>query len=656
MSVSIPGLAEEPPRPVARVAVDIPLAHLDRLFDYEVPQELAERVRPGVRVRVRFAGRQCDGWVVELGRAEPGMKLSRVEKVVSDEEVLTAVTYRLIRQVADHYAGTFSDVARLAIPPRHATTEKANQRHWPAPAVEDATYQVLPRFPTGEGYLAALARGDSPRAFWQVPAVAEGVGDLHGGVVEAVVATIRSGRTAVVIVPTARELEHARKRLGDVLGPASVATLSADSGRSARYRNYLAVLRGEARVVVGTRSAAFAPLTDLGLVVVVDDGHDAHIEQRAPYPHSRSIAVLRSLTEGCAVLFASHARSTEAHSLVVRGWLHQIALAPAEVRKVTPPVRIVGDDVAREPVAARLRLPSAAFRFLRERLVTGPVLVQVPRAGHSAGLVCGRCGERARCPRCTAPLRRPSRDEVACPMCGYHPPRWECPHCHASALRAPIAGARRTAEELARAFPGVIAVNSSAERIRTSVPAEPAIVVATPGAEPWCPGGYSGVLLLDTELMLARPDLRVVEESARRWIAAAALCRGPREGGTVVAVGPTGEPALQALVRGDIASLVDRELAERTRAGLPPAVKAVRVGGDAAAVAEFLDNDEFPDVDILGPAEVRSDPDPEVAALLRVPLDRGKDLVTRVKHATAIRSARKEPGRLYVQVDPEVME
>lgn len=656
MTESLPtGGGEEPPPLVARVAVDVNLAHLDRLFDYLVPEALAEAAVPGCRVRVRFAGRLVDGWLIEYGTPEPGVRPAELKAVLSGEPLVTPELFALIRRVADHQAGTWSDVARLAIPPRHATTEKADQRPWPEPRRPDAP-TVLPGFPAGEAFLAALAAGGSPRAFWQVPPVQGGAGDLVGGVIEAVAATLASGRSAVVVVPTRRELTMASSRLRQAFGAAAVATLSAELGRSARYRNYLACARGEARVVVGTRSAAFAPVTDLGLVVVVDDGHDQLAEPRAPYPHARTVAVLRQLLTGCGLLLASHARSAEAHDLVERDWLRPIQLSPAATRRISPPVRIAGDDPGREPTAARLRLPSAAFRLLRDRLPEGPVLVQVPLRGQFAVVACTRCDNVARCPRCRAPLRMPGPGVVACSFCAHRPPRWECAFCHSTTYRTGVAGAGRTAEELARAFPGVLAVNSSADGVKLEVPAVPAIVVATPGAEPAVPGGYAGVLLLDTGIMLSRPDLRVEEEAFRRWSNAIALSRPPEQGGTVLAVGESGQPALQALVRADAPGFLSQVLADRRDAGLPPAVKIVRVGGDPEAVADFLDNDPFEGVDVLGPSEVRGHPVHEVQALLRVPLDRGRDLVAKVRAASAIRSARKEGGRLYIQVDPEVME
>lgn len=638
---------------VARVAVDVPLAHLDRLFDYEVPEPLADAAVPGARVKVPFAGTMRDGWLIELADSSEVASLARLAKVVSSEPIVTPALYALIRGVADHYAGTWPDVARLAIPPRHAATEKAPQREWPEPRALGAA-SVLPGYPDGQALLDALAAGQAPRVLWQAAAVFGGPGDLIGGVIEAVDATLRSGRSAVVVVPTMRELAVAAARFRAALGHGAVGTLAAENGRSARYRAFLAASRGQARVIVGTRSAVYAPLHDLGLVVVVDDGHDAHAELRAPHPHSRAVAVVRAARQGAALLLAGHGRSTDAQALVERGWLRDLTLAPAQARRVSTPVRAVGEvDRERDPSAAQLRIPSVAFRFLRDHLAQGPVLVQVPMSGFSGALSCARCHNRAVCAKCSGPMRERRRGVPECALCGHTPVRWSCPHCHTGKLRTPLPGAARTAEELARAFPGVLAVNSSADRIRDEAPDVPAIVVSTPGAEPAAPSGYAGVLILDGEVSLGRADLRAAEESVRRWSTAAATARGPRDGGSVLIVGPSAHPAVQALVRADLAGFASRELADRAEAGLSPAVKVARIVGEPDAVREFLDNDGWEGVDLLGPTEVGPD---RWAALLRVPVERAKDLTTRVKSAAAIRSARKERGLLSIHVDPESLE
>jgi primosomal protein N' (replication factor Y) len=110
--------------PVARVAVDVPLTHLDRPFDYRVPEHLDADAVPGVRLRVRFAGRTVDGFLLErVADSAHGGRLAWVEKVVSAEPVLSAEVAAVCRAVADRYAGVLADVLRLAVPPRHARVE-----------------------------------------------------------------------------------------------------------------------------------------------------------------------------------------------------------------------------------------------------------------------------------------------------------------------------------------------------------------------------------------------------------------------------------------------------------------------------------------------------------------------------------------------------
>src|SRR6201993_5547950 len=113
-------------KPVARIGVDLPLAHLDRPFDYLVPQRLADQARPGARVRGRFAGQLTDGFVLDrVSASDHQGRLAYLERVVSAEPVLTAEIAGLARAVADRYAGTLADVLRLAVPQRHAATESA---------------------------------------------------------------------------------------------------------------------------------------------------------------------------------------------------------------------------------------------------------------------------------------------------------------------------------------------------------------------------------------------------------------------------------------------------------------------------------------------------------------------------------------------------
>lgn len=646
--------------PVARVAVDVALPHLDRPFDYAVPAELDELAQPGVRVRVRFAGRLVDGFVLER-RDESGHdgRLSRLERVVSGEPVLGAELAALARAVADRYAGSVADVLRLAVPPRHARAERAAQGQQ-----SEGSGRTPPRpapagwsdYAGGETFLDALADGTAPRAVWSALPGERWPAEIA----TAVATTVSGGRGAVVVVPDARDLARVDRALTAVLGTDHHVVLSADLGPEVRYRRWLSLRRGRRAVAVGTRAAMFAPVPRPGLYVVWDDGDDLHAEPRAPYPHVREVLALRAAHEHAGLLVAGLARTAEGAALVASGWARSVTADRAAVRAAAARVRVAGDDaeLADDAGARAARLPTLAWRTAREGLRTGPVLVQVPRAGYLPGLACADCRAAARCPACHGPLGSggSAGGSPRCGWCGRADASWRCPHCEGDRLRATAVGARRTAEELGRAFPGTTVRTSGGTTVLAQVPADPALVVATPGAEPVAEGGYAAALLLDGWALLSRPDLRTAEETLRRWLAAAALVRPAAAGGSVVVVADGSAPVTQALVRCDPVTFAERELAERTVLRLPPAAALASLTGSPEAVRAFVAAADLPaEAELLGPVPVAPPARGDGVAerlLLRVPRSQARALAAALHAAAGVRSAHKDGGAVRIQVDP----
>jgi primosomal protein N' (replication factor Y) len=627
--------------PVARVLVDVPLAHLDRPFDYAVPATMADTAVPGARVKVRFAGQDVDGFVIERASSTDHTgRLLPLRRVVSPEPVLTPDVAALTGAVARRYAGTRSDVLRLAVPSRHAATEKKPSETAP-PVDGPARPDVARDYAGGPHLVGALAAGESPRAVWTVlPG-----DDWAPLLAETVAATATSGRGAVVCLPDHRDVARLDAALAARLGEGRHVVLAADTGPAKRYAAFLAVARGAVRVVIGTRAAAYAPVRDLGLVAIWDDGDDLFDEPRAPYSHAREVLLLRAQETGCAAVLAAHSRSVEAEYLLRTGWAREVA-APRETVRARVSVSVAGGD-ERDP-AAHTRLPGAALRLLREATAAGPVLVQAPRVGYATRLACDRCRTPASCPVCHGPLRlRGPQRPPECAWCATVVPGWSCSECGGRGLRAPVLGDDRTAEELGRAVPGVtVKQSSSGQRVLAEVDDTPAIVVATPGAEPVAVGGYAAVLLLDTWLLLGRADLRATEEALRRWANAAALVR---PGGRVVAVGPAEHPGLQALVRWDPGGLARREIEERQSAHLPPASRVATVTGPVAELAA-VQALPLPDgAEVLGPVPVEDEE--EARLVLRVPRVSGPVLSDALSAMQAQRSTRKLP-HLRVEVDP----
>jgi len=651
--------------PIARVLPMLSVPHLDREFDYLVGADQSDDAQPGVRVRIRFHGRLVDGFVLQR-RSETDHvgQLGWLDRVISPEPVLTPDVRRLVDAVAARYAGTRPDVLRLAIPPRHAAAEKAGAAAPLIAAVAGADPAGWSAYRGGERFLQALGEGRAARAVWQALPGEQWADRLA----EAAATAVAGGQGVLAIVPDQSDIDALCRAATARIDEQTVVTLAAGLGPSARYRRWLSVLRGQARMVIGTRSAVFAPVERLGLVIVWDDGDDSLAEPRAPYPHAREVAMLRAHQLRCAAMVGGFARTAEAQALVAGGWAHDLVAARPQVRARAP--RVVAIDDAgyadeRDPAARSARLPSVALRAARSALDRGaPVLVQVPRRGYLPAVACARCRTIARCRHCVGPLALADRyaDGATCRWCGRIDTALRCRRCGADAIRAVVVGARRTAEELGRAFPGTAVVTSAGDAVRTEIAPGPALVVATPGAEPRAPGGYGAALLLDSWCLLGREDLRAAEDTLRRWMTAAAQVHAHTDGGVVAVVAESALPTVQALIKWDPVGHAEAELAARTAVGLPPAVHIAAVDGGSAAVAALLGEAELPeDADLLGPVDlppgVRRPPataagEPVIRMLVRVRRDEGLALAAALRQATIVHSARHDHEAVRVQIDP----
>lgn len=629
---------------VARVVVDVSLPHLDRLFDYSIPDKLAGTVVPGGRIRVRFSGRLVDAFVVDLVESSEH-RLQPIQRVITDYAVLAPEVLALCRAAADRYAGSLPDLLRAAIPPRHARAETSVRGSEPAPVEIPATDPSAgwADYIGGEALARRLAAGDTGmRAVVTcAPGQSGGAHDWPAMLANlAAVAAVHGG--VIIVVPDARDLSRVDRALTVALGGAGRhAVLSADLGPQRRYAEFLRVLTGRVRVVVGTRAAAFAPVVDLGLLISWDDGDESLSEPHSPGWHAREILALRSHLSGAALVAAGFTRTAETQVWVETRWAAALLPRRDLLRGIAP--RVTADDSEHD--AGPARLPHRAWDIAKKAVLDGPVLIQVARRGYVPSLACQACRAPARCPSCAGPLSLGSTGSApTCRWCGTAVPGWRCGACGSGRLRAATVGSSRTAEELGRAFPGVRVVTSGGDRVIDDIRPEPALVVATPGAEPVADGGYAAVLILDAHLHLSRVALRAGEETARRWFAAAALAR---PAAPVVVTADASVPLVQALVRWDPAWLAERDLAERASLGMPPAVRSAMLTGSPEAVGE-ASRSIPPDVRQLGPMPAGD----RMRLLLTAPRGSGDTLTQALRGIAAVRSARKDPEPLHIQVDP----
>ena len=665
-------------RRIARVLLDSPLPQLDRLFDYAVPAPLMEAAAEGVRVRVplRSAGRIADGFIVELADvADIERPLSDLDAVVSAVPVLPAPLARLARRVADRAAGSAIDILRLVIPKRQVRVEKAWLARIAEAATADTPASGTPASDTSASDTSAsdtpASAAPAPVALSAFPGLAEALdarrrlalqapphqvrlasGETVGAWAELLAAAalraFEQGRSAIVVVPDYRDLAQLDAALRRRIPEEALVRSDARRSNPERYRGFLRSLEARPCVVIGNRSAVYAPVHALGLLAVWDDGNPLLGEPLAPYVHTRDAALVRNELEPCALLFAGITRSSDVQRLVEVGWVTEIAPA----RRSSPRVVLSAPAQGETPGA---RIPSAAYRDLRAGLEHGPVLVQVARPGYSPVLVCAACRSPARCLHCAGPLEAPApRAPAICRWCARTALDWRCTHCEGDKLRLASSGSRRTADDLGRAFPEVRVIVSDGERPLTHVSAEPALVIATRGAEPIADGGYRGVLLLDGERMLMAESLRIGESCLRWWSGAAALAAA---GAPVHLVGVVG-PVARALATWTQPAYARAELVERAPLLMPPTVRVAVVEGDTPVVEAALRDlaaavPGLPPLAVLGPV-----PQEEAGmgrALVRFEYAQGAEVAASLRAsvvAAAIRSRRPARPVARRSIDP----
>lgn len=658
-------------KPVVRVLPLLGVSHLDRPFDYLVDEESSDACQPGTRVRIRFHAQLVDAVVLErLTESDFDGSLRFIDRVISPYIVYPQRTAKLIDALADRYGGNRSDIIRTAIPPRHAKAEESDfSLSW-----DDLGESSEPdlsgwsAYQHGESFVDFVLSGNPARAAWQIAP-----GDDWAACLAALAVKVaRDGGGSVIVVPHQRDLDRLESALRELVAAKQVTVLSNSLGPQARYRRYLTVVVGQARIVIGTRSAAFAPVENLRLAVVLHDGDDNLVDNLKPYVHVREVLTTRSAQEGCSLIVAGYSRTAETQLLVDSGWMHDLVASDSVLSKRAPtvtPVGTYGLNLARES-AASTSMHSSAYQAIRGALDRDePVLVLNPRKGYVPTLACGHCRSAARCRNCNGPLSLPQGESASvspqCGWCGHIETRHSCTECGSTRLRAVVLGSERTAEELGRAFPSTRVIISGGNKVVPQVPNKAALVIATPGAEPEVEEGlYGAAVMLDTGALLSRQDLRATERAFATWIKAAAQVKPGLKGGEVILAADQELPVVGYMTRWDVVGAAQAELTARREVRLPPAVHFAAIDGADASIDMFLELAELPEhAEVLGPVplppgtSLPGDYDaarfgPPQRIVVRTPLGPRSELGKALRQANAARSTRKDELPLRIQVDP----
>lgn len=523
---------------VAHVWVDNGIYHLDQTFDYAIPASLDSSVSVGVRIEVPFNGKSREGLVI--ARVESSIeKLKSISKVISPIPVANDATIALIAAVAARWAAHPYDVIRSAIPPRVASIEK--------------------NFQANE--ISEIRSIKPSREFIQLPPFKNPLEALSQ-----FIRNVKGQGSTLVIVPESR----IANQLHD-LHPDSVL-LDSDLERSARYRNFLAIANRSQNLVIGTRSAIFAPINNLQRILIFNEGSEHHYERRSPGWNVRDVAILRSQIQAVSLTFLGYSPSSEIARLIENRWI--------SYRTQRQSVKV------RNSISSNSELlPGRIFSEIRSGLKGGSVLFIVPRKGYAQAISCSKCRNIARCD-CGGKLLQPNqRASIQCALCGKVQAEWRCSWCHNSTPFLIGRGSLRFAHEIGAAFPGVAIKQSEGDHILADVDDHQGIVIATPGSIPQKSGGYSRVVILEGSSYFSQSDIRAHERAREMFFGSASYLSSD---GVLITVLDESHPIIGALGAWKPSIVSQQELRERQSAGLPPFSRALTLDADSTEMRSII--------------------------------------------------------------------
>ena len=581
--------------PVASVLVDTPVSSLEGIYDYLVPELFDESAVTGTKVLVEFGSGKAEGLVVgRKDKSDQTQKLKSILELTSPSGMVSETVISHIEMVRNRFGGSFWAVLNSAVPSRVAKEEKLNK--------SDASINEASSFDS-PGLRELIGRADfgqllsKQRLKWGInfPIAT----DPNWFLLEIV--KLRAHVSQILlIVPDEKDISTLSAVLANHFGDQFIE-LGSHLSKSLRYRNFLKTRYMTPKVIISTRSGAFAPLEKNATVIVLSDLDSSHYELHSPGWNTRDVTLLRD--HFTSLIFISPSHSLEIARLIEIGWLEK------KLYKQKNTQRFLTNENGNSYVSS-----------IKKGISNGSVLVSVSEKGYANLFLCSKCRNTANC-ECGGKLQIDGSKKIPkCYLCQTEYKNWKCSFCADNRPFVIAKGIERTAEEIGRAIPKTAILVSSGNKQISSVPSGRHIVVSTAGSEP--NGVYSSVVMLDGEKIFNRPSLRAEEIAKFHWFSLLSKASNSAE---IFLSLPNHHPSVQCLLRGDSLANVASELNSRDKAKLPPFYRVAVVIGDKPEISKFaenLRNDKT--YEITGPITVDSY---KSKLLIRVKLAEGSLLV-----------------------------
>lgn len=569
----------------ARVVVDLPKIQVDRSFTYKIPEELKGKVFQGSSVLVPFGNREIAGFVVEMS-TEPHsdseesetFQIKEILKLLYPEPLLTGELLELARWMCDYYGCLLIDAINSIIPsPVRGSRKGKGKMEEPSKACFQRPEKLTSEQSSALKTIIEAISRKKASAILIHGVTASGKTEVY---LRAIQSALETGKSSIVLIPeislTPQSIERFRGRFKE-----KIAVLHSALPASERKAQWWRIKSGEAKVVLGTRSAVFAPLSNIGLIIIDEEHEPSYKQENSPRYNARQIALLRAKNHNSVIVLGSATPSLESFYWAKSGKYKLAALSERVECRSLPEVEIVDMRKSEKPgiFSDTLIKEMESVLYRKEQII-----LFLNRRGFSSYLLCQECGHVIKCPHCDISMtyHLPEKS-ILCHYCYHKIPAPEfCPSCGSHKIKYQSMGTQRVEEELKRLFPGESSVRmdkdttlerGSHSKILGAFSRGDAKILL--GTQMIAKGldfpavTLVGVITADVALNL--PDFRATERAFQLLMQVAGRSgRGKAPGKVIIQTYNPEHPSIKAAALHDYHGFYESEISAREELDFPP--------------------------------------------------------------------------------------
>lgn len=569
-----------------QVAINLPL---NDIFDYSVPLALQQLVQVGKRVWVPFGSRIIVGFIVGISNKTEISRIKDIKSVIDQEPILSSEILELTRWMADYYLCSWGEAidAAIAMPFKKGKTSiKPRTTSGSLPGI-DLSQKAVNHILTGDQKKALsliqhnLQKTDHA-VFLLHGITASGKTEVYFGAIQA---ALNQGKDVLVFIPEIALTPQTVQRFTEKFGQEKVALVHSRLSAGEKFIQWQRIKNGQAKIVIGPRSAIFSPLKNLGLIVIDEEHENTYKQEDTPRYHLVNTAIKRAQIAKAAVILGSATPCLESNCAAKSGEFVLIELPERIKGSELPAVQIVdmrdqSIRTKRLPVLSKV-LEDNIGRCLKNR---EQIIIFLNRRGFSTFVNCGKCGHVLQCPECSLALVYHSdKKDLVCHHCNYLRPAVQiCPECKGNYINYAGTGTQKVESELRRIFPQARIGRMDSDSMRKKTAHYEILddfktrkIDILVGTQMLAKGldfpnvTLVGVISADVSLNL--PDFRASERTFSLLTQVAGRAgRGKTAGKVIIQTYTPEHYAIQCAIEHDYNSFYDKEILFRKQLNLPP--------------------------------------------------------------------------------------